>query len=594
MATETRKRIAVINYDLCSPRKCGNWLCEQVCPVNRSGKECITHKAEEKPNISEETCIGCLICEKKCPFEAISIINLSLDLENPIHEFGKNQFRLHRLPLPKENNVVGLVGRNGIGKTTALRILSGEMIPNLGNLEEKPSWKKVIDLFKGKEIQSYFKKLDAKEIRVSIKPQTIEKIPLAAKGKVLELLKKVDERKKLEETVSMLKIEGILDREISQLSGGELQKVAIAATALKNADFYFFDEPSSYLDIRERLRVTEFIRALAANGKSVMVIEHDLIMLDYLSDFIHLLYGKPGVFGVISQLKTTREGINVYLDGYSREENYRFRNYEIKFFSRAARAVTKTKALSSWPKMQKKLGNFFLEVEANSINRGEVVGILGPNGIGKTTFAKMIAGALNPDNTSIDSSLKVSYKPQYLEIKSEKTVAELLRSEGISSEDPETKNQILKPLDIETLGEKPVKSLSGGELQRLAIALTLARKSDLILMDEPSANLDVEQRLNVAKTIRSIVESKGISALIVDHDLLFIDNISDRLMVFSGEPAKHGIAQGPFEMEKGMNLLLSQLGITLRRDKNTKRPRVNKLDSVLDREQKQSGNYYYE
>ncbi len=595
MATESRKRIAVIDYDLCSPKKCGNWYCEHVCPVNRAGKQCISHSAEEKPNISEDLCIGCLICEKKCPFNAISIVNLSLELEEPIHQFGKNLFRLHRLPLPKENNVVGIVGRNGIGKTTAMKILSGELVPNIGKLEETPSWEKVIDYFKGKEIQAFFKKLEKKEISIAIKPQAIEKIPKAIKGKVFDLLKKIAEEKQIIETAEKLNIAGILERQLGQLSGGELQKTAIAATGMKKAGFYFFDEPSSYLDIRERLRAAEFIRSIAAQGKTVLVIEHDLIMLDYLSDFIHLMYGKPGVFGVISQIKTTREGINTYLDGYSKEENYRFRNYAIEFAVHAARETKKGKLLAGWPAMTKKLGDFFLEIEQNSINHGEVIGILGPNGIGKTTFVKMIAGILKPDgNTKLDLKLKLAFKPQYLEIKSSKTVSELFAQEKINTEDTETKNTIVKPLDLEQLSEKKISSLSGGELQRLAIGLTLARKSDLILMDEPAANLDVEQRLNVAKTIRSIVESRGISALIVDHDLLFMDYIADRLMVFTGEPAKHGIAKGPFDMEKGMNLLLSELGITLRRDKNTKRPRINKLDSVLDREQKQSGKYYYE
>ncbi len=594
MATETRKRVAVIDYDLCNPEKCGNWLCEQVCPVNRAGKECIIHQAKEKPNISEELCIGCLICEKKCPFEAISIINLSIALEEPIHEFGKNQFSLYRLPLPKESNVVGIVGRNGIGKTTAVKILSGELVPNLGALEEKPSWQKVIDYYKGKEMQAFFKKLEKKEITVAVKPQQIEKIPLAAKGKVIDLLKKIAGEKKIEEIAGKLGIRDIFDRQLGQLSGGELQKIAIAATGIKNADLFFFDEPSSYLDIRERLRVAEFIRSLAEEGKAVLIVEHDLIMLDYLSDFIHLMYGKPGAFGVISQIKTTREGINIYLDGYSKDENYRFRNHAIEFTARAARESKKTKALASWPALAKKLGSFSLEAEANSINRGEVIGILGPNGIGKTTFVKMIAGALKPDNCKVELQLAVAYKPQYLEIKGNKTAIETLQEAGIDTASTDTKNTVFKPLDLEQLLEKNIRNLSGGELQRLAIALTLARKSDLILLDEPSANLDVEQRLNAAKTIRSIVESRGISALVVDHDLLFLDYLADRLIVFSGEPAKHGIAKGPFEMEKGMNMLLSELGITLRRDKNTKRPRVNKLDSVLDREQKQSGKYYYE
>jgi len=134
--------------------------------------------------------------------------------------------------------------------------------------------------------------------------------------------------------------------------------------------------------------------------------------------------------------------------------------------------------------------------------------------------------------------------------------------------------------------------LSGGELQRVAIAGCLSQESDIILMDEPSAHLDVEQRLKATKAIRSIVNTRNASALIIDHDLVFLDYLANRVMFFDGVPSKYGMANSPVGMEEGMNALLKSLGITLRREKNG-RPRINKLDSVLDREQKKQGNYYY-
>ncbi|MFA5357399.1 MAG: ribosome biogenesis/translation initiation ATPase RLI [archaeon] len=582
----SKKRIAAIDYDKCNHEKCGNYLCEKLCPVNRTGKKCITYEKGEKPKISEELCIGCEICQNRCPFEAISIVNINFDLGEPTHSFGENNFRLHGLPLPKEKNVMGLVGRNGIGKTTSLKILSGEIIPNFG--DEETEKEKVIMHYKGKDAQKFFKKLySEKGFTTAVKPQNIEKIKTS--GKVIDLLKKIAPEEKVRETAKKLKIEEILERDSSSLSGGEFQKIAIAATGLKEANLYFFDEPTSFLDIRERLRVAEYIRKLAEKSE-VIVVEHDLILLDYLSDYIYLMYGKPGVYGFISQLKTTREGINSYLEGYSKEENYRFRGYEINFFGHGGEERKKSgETIISWPTIEKKLGNFKLKVKENSVKKNEVIGIVGPNGIGKTTLMKILAGELSPDNTSLETRVKISYKPQYLSYSGEKKVADLFENADFEK----VRAELLKPLELESLLEKKAKNLSGGETQRLSIALCLNKKADIYLLDEPSAYLDIEQRLSVAKVIKTQMDVKDCSAIVIDHDLTFIDYISDKLIVFTGEPSIEGMADGPFSMREGMNKLLTYLGITVRRDKDTKRPRINKIGSVLDREQKQKGEYYY-
>ncbi len=126
----------------------------------------------------------------------------------------------------------------------------------------------------------------------------------------------------------------------------------------------------------------------------------------------------------------------------------------------------------------------------------------------------------------------------------------------------------------------------------MAIALCLSREADLYILDEPSAHLDVEQRLVTTKVIKRAAEDKGAGIMVIDHDMYTIDMISERLLVFDGVPGKEGTARGPFEMKDGMNLFLSSLGITFRRDK-TGRPRINNPGSYLDREQKAAGEYYY-
>jgi len=583
-------RIAVIQKEKCNPMGCGNFLCIRVCPINRTKKECIIKGDDSKARINEELCTGCSICQNRCPFDAISIINLPEELNKPpIHQYGQNGFHLYSLPTPIFGKVVGIVGVNGIGKSTAIKILAGVLEPNLGKIDEKGvNYNELIDYFKGTEAQIFFEKVKNKDIKISYKLQQIDLIPKQVKGKVNDLLKKVDEKKDLINIAKQLEIEKILDNDISKISGGELQRVAIAATVLKKADLYILDEPSSYLDIKQRLKIAKFIKAIADENTAVIVIEHDLIVMDYMADLIHIMYGKEGCYGIVSQLKSAKAGINAYLEGYLKEDNIRFRDHKIKFEAKPPIKKGKEHLLLSWPDMEKTLGKFELKINEGEIDKDEIVGIIGENGIGKTSFVKILAGVEKPDKGDFEGDTLVSYKPQKLEADSNELVMNFLQ-DAIKKHTKE----IINPLNIKDLYMKKLSELSGGELQRVAIALALSKKSNLCLLDEPSAYLDVEQRLIVSKIIKNVAQTKGISVLVVDHDLLFIDYLSDRLIVFEGEPAIKGMEKGPFQMEEGMNSLLKDVEISLRRDDESGRPRINKPGSVKDREQKNKGKYYY-
>ncbi|GAF82752.1 unnamed protein product, partial [marine sediment metagenome] len=330
-----------------------------LCPVNRAGKDCIYFE-DSKLLIDESLCIGCGICVNASP-EAIHIINLPEELEQePIHRYGKNEFELFNLPIPLFGKVVGILGINGIGKSTAIKVLAGILKPNLGKdiknqrflgslrnskefqREKEASYDELIEFFKGTEAQAFFEKVKAGKIKIAYKPQQIDLIPKTQKGKVKALLKKVDEKKQLDKIAKQLEIENILDNNIKDISGGELQRVAIAATVLKKANLYIFDEPTSYLDIKQRIKVSKFIKSLADENTAVLIVEHDLIILDYMADLVHIMYGKEACYGVVSQPRTTRTAINVYLSGYLKEENMRFRNYPIKFEKRALIKKTST------------------------------------------------------------------------------------------------------------------------------------------------------------------------------------------------------------------------------------------------------------
>ena len=582
-------RIAVIQKDRCNPIGCGNFLCIRVCPINRTGKECIIKGEDHKPIIDETLCTGCGICPNRCPFNAISIINLPEELKQaPIHKYGKNGFHLYNLPIPLFGKVVGVLGKNGIGKSTAIKVLAGILKPNLGELKKESSYDDLIQFFKGTEAQGFFEKIRDGKIIVSYKLQQVDLIPKTQKGKVKDLLQKVDEKQQLNEIFKLLDIENVLDNNITEISGGELQRVAIAATVLKKANVYIFDEPTSYLDIKQRIKVSQFIRNLADDNTAVLVVEHDLIILDYMTDLVHLMYGKEGCYGIVSQTKATRTGINVYLQGYLKEENIRFRDHEIKFLERPPHKKTGMHLLTFWNNVEKTLGKFHLKAEKGEIYKHTVNGILGENGIGKTSFVRILAHDIKADKGELDTKLSVSYKPQYLKSDSDELVMNILK-EVIQK----YAIQLIRPLEVKPLFLKKLNELSGGELQRVSIALCLSKQADLYLLDEPSAYLDVEQRLIVSKVLKEFVEHKGVSALIVDHDLLFIDYLSDHLIVFDGTPAIQGEVHGPFSMENGMNKFLADLNITMRRDPESHRPRVNKLNSQMDRKQKAENKLYY-
>eukprot|EP00948_MAST-09A_sp_MAST-9A-sp1_P002686 g2686.t1 len=638
-----KTRIAVVTEDRCKPKKC-NLECKKGCPVNQQLKNCIeVNKKDKIAKISEILCIGCNICVKKCPFDAIDIIQLpkSLNTETT-HRYGPNSFKLHRLPTPRPGQVLGLVGTNGIGKSTAMKILAAKLKPNLGDFDDAPTWEGIIKYFRGSELQNYFLRMLEEKIKAIIKPQYVDAIPralarqaarkaAASKGKtkkksaasimaaaagasstsakktskskskklsaedmqfptVRVAMKGRDERGKYETILDELTLRHVQNRDVDKLSGGELQRFAIACVILQNYQMYMFDEPSSFLDVKQRLKAAYVIRSILdkTSGRSdaelantyVICVEHDLAVLDYLSDFICVLYGKPGGYGVVSNPFSVRDGINVFLAGYNPNENMRFRNESLDFKIKAGASSGDTSSskkkkkkggdslaeedeeevekkskkgkkgwsLGTYPSMtkslisKKKQSTFTLNVEAGDFNESEIIVLLGENGAGKTTFIRMMSGKMKSDEQMKAEAegdedaerfgvprLAVSAKPQTLTAKYKGTVQQLLYLKIKSAmTHAGFQSEVVKPLSIEPLMDKKVLFLSGGELQRVAICLTLGMKADIYLIDEPSAYLDSEQRIRCAKVIRRFIKNAKKTAYVVEHDFIMATYLADR------------------------------------------------------------------
>ena len=589
-------RVAVLDKELCQPKKCG-LECIKYCPVNKSGADCIILNEEtKKAQIDEDICNGCGICVKVCPFDAITIVNLASELStDKVHQYGINSFRLYKLPTPKKGEVVGLLGRNGMGKSTVVNILSGSLKPNLGNFSEPPEWDDILKFYKGTELKSHFEEIKNDNIRASIKPQQVHNVVNAFDGTGKELLEKYDERGVAGEMIQKLGLDNSIGQNLNELSGGELQRLAVAVSASKDADFYFFDEPSSYNDVFQRAGVAKVIHSLAELGKSVMVVEHDLTLLDYLSDYIEVLYGVPAAYGIVSNVLSTKVGINAFLDGYLASENVRFRDKKFTFdASTATDEIQQGDVIVSYPKLEKKYSAFSVSIEPGEVRKGDLLGVMGANALGKTTLMKMIAGVEKPDSGSIDKKIKISYKPQYLTNDIDMEVITMLdKANDGSIEDSTEEEQIIEPLKIKKLYNKSMKNLSGGELQKVAVAICLLQKADLYALDEPSAFLDVEDRIAVGKFLQKFCRSFGKSAIVIDHDLQLMDLVSDSMVIFEGVSSVKGYATSPLPKIDAMNRFLKSLDITFRRDEKSRRPRVNKDGSRLDKDQKSNQNYYY-
>lgn len=564
------------------------------------GKLCIEVKPTDKiAYISEVLCIGCGICVKKCPFEAIAIINLPTNLETQVtHRYTANAFKLHRLPTPRPGQVLGLVGTNGIGKSTALKILAGKLKPNLGRYDDPPDWQEILKHFRGSELQNYFTKVLEDNLKALIKPQYVDHIPKMIKvaTTVEKMLGNKTELDNKELMCKELELNEVLQRDVTHLSGGELQRFAIAMSCVQRADVYMFDEPSSYLDVKQRLKAAEVIRSLLTPDNYVIAVEHDLSVLDYLSDFVCCLYGKPSMYGVVTMPYSVREGINIFLDGFVPTENLRFRDESLTFkmVETADELIASKSQQYKYPAMTKTLGGFKLTVSPGSFTDSEIIVMLGENGTGKTTFIRLLAGD-TPDVETDRQTFSVSLKPQTISPKFPGTVRMLLIKQiKAAFMHPQFQTDVLKPMNLEPIMDQEVKTLSGGELQRVAIVLSLGKTNvNIYLLDEPSSFLDSEQRIIASKVIKRYILHAKKTAFVIEHDFIMATYLADRVIVFEGRPAVAATAAPPQSLLSGMNKFLASLEITFRRDPTNYRPRVNKLNSVKDKEQKVSGNYFF-
>ncbi len=616
------KKVFLVDYTRCSHATCGR-PCITKCPLYISSKK----PKKNQPKIEvpirykqsadaiiiiSEYCIKCGICANVCPMKAIYTKNLLEEdtSRTPVHEYESDSetrgFRLYGLPTLVPGRVTGICGPNGIGKTTVFNLLSGHLDPNFGNAGvDGLDWNAFKDVIKENEMRQHFTGIHDRVKNVAYKEQVLQVLFERYRGKnVLSILaenKSVDDAT-FSDVLDHLDIHAISTRELDECSGGELQRFAIANVLVSRGDIYLFDEPCTFLDVKKRISLADLLetraRGSSTDGESpVLVVEHDLTVLDYLSDVIQIFYGVPHQFGVITGVQTNKAGINAYLDGYLKTENVQFRENQIRFRKTAgARSWDTARVFFSYGHLAKSFKSFTLDVQPGVIHESEIVCAVGENGLGKSTFAKMLAGVIEPDDgrDMPGTTPHVAYKPQYITREYSGTVKEFIidRSGNYDFSEAILK-PLYRPLGVDRLFDKQVSELSGGELQRAFITACLATRANLFILDEPSAYLDVEERLHVSSVIRSATKGLKAATICIEHDLQIADALADRMLIFKGEPGVRGEAVGPLDKREGMNMFLKILDITFRRDDETGRARINKKGSQLDTFQRAEGEYFY-
>lgn len=602
--SNNKLRIAIIDKDKCKPKKCSH-ECKKSCPVNQMGKICI--EIEDIAKINEGLCIGCSQCVNRCPFNAIKIVNLPSQIANNlVHSYGENLFKLYKLPNPKVGKIIGILGQNGVGKTTIMNILSGKTIPNFDKLNNDNviiTKEQVLKHVRGTELQKYLKLLYDDKFKINNKPQDILSLVKNNKTKnmkVSEIIIKFKDFGNYNKIIDVLDLNKIFNNTIITLSGGELQKLVCAITLLKEGDVYIFDEPTNYLDIEYRIKIANLIKDLNTHNKYIFVVEHDLSILDFVADNIHIMFGDPGSYGAISTLYSTLEGINIYFDGYIPADNIRFRPEPYKLTDLSNSDITEIHknnfGIINYEEKIIKFDNYQLTIKEENIPINVcMIIVLGKNGTGKSTYLNYLSdelGFIISHKIQINNNDYAKQKTTVQEVLYNKISKAMSTSSFLSD--------VINPMSINKIYTKKVKKLSGGELQRLSIALCLGADANIYLIDEPASSLDVESRFIVTRVIKRFLTNNKKIGFIVEHDILLATSLAkettSKILVFEETKLENGIRYCETlplsDFNTGMNKFLKSINATFRTDKNNHRPKINKFGSVMDIEQKISNIYY--
>ena len=496
---------------------------------------------------------------------------------------------------------IGIVGENGSGKSTLLKIMAGEDTEfdgkadplkgtRIGFISQEPHLdmnktvrENVEDAFSEvKKLLNEFNEVSAK-MGEPLPDEEMEKA-LEKMGRLQDQIDAVDGWE-LDRQINVAMDALVLppdDQQPSTLSGGEARRVALCRALLQKPDILLLDEPTNHLDAETVQWMEE---TLANYPGNVIVSTHDRYFLDNITKWILELENGRGIpfegnytswleqkAGLLKQRDKTASSLQRKVDqelewlraspsARRKKNKSRISDYE-KLVAQKMEVDENTLdiQIDSGPKLGEKVieatglikgynNNLLIKDLTFSIPRGAVVGLIGPNGTGKTTLFRMVVGEESPDAGKIEigSSVKLSYVDQHRhDLDGDKTIFEEITGGTdqieVGGRSINSRSYVGKFNFKGSDQQKKVANLSGGERNRVHLAKLLRRGGNVLLLDEPTNDLDVTTLRNLES---AILNFSG-CVLVISHDRFFLNRICTHLLVFEGE-SKVRWFEGNFE-----------------------------------------------
>ena len=429
----------------------------------------------------------------------------------------------------KKGECILLCGRSGCGKSTLLKLMngiipefydgdiSGSVMVNGMNTFTTPIYKlsnNVGSVFQNPKTQFYTTNT-TDEIAFGLENYGIER----------EVI-----NKRIEEVEKELHLENLMNKNIFNLSGGEKQKIAIASIYALNPEIFILDEPSSSLDIESMKELSLTIKKLKSLGKTIIIAEHRLW---YLKDIVdRAIYLEDG--------KIIREYSMDEIENLSEDERIRtgLRHSDYKAIERFDDFETSNKGTLLVLKdlIFKRNTKIILSIEDLNFCYGNIIGIVGENGIGKSTLAKIICGLYKEnkgkilkDDENLNESLLIMQEVN-CQLFTDTVKDEIVLTSNIK--DDNALDTWLKDMELKNISDRNPHTLSGGQKQRVIILSALLSDKKILFFDEPTSGLDYRNMKIVAKNIKKVKEEDKL-ILIISHDVEFLESVCDKVIDFT-------------------------------------------------------------
>lgn len=433
----------------------------------------------------------------------------------------------------KAGEFIVLCGKSGCGKSTLLRILNG-LIPELYPGELTGIGSVLEQELLTKEFNEYVREIGV----VFQNPKTqfftsdvYSELAFAMENYGVSKKEMID---RIDEITSLFSLEEFLERSMFHLSGGQKQLIAFASASMLQHRLFLLDEPSSNLDEATIEQLKAYLHVLKSQGMTIIVSEHRLYYLTDLADRYLVMEKGQIVENYTSQEMREKSAADIQALGL-RSLKPTHLTKKVTQAERAAKLVLTCDGLDFYYRKQPSV----LKIPSLTLTSADIIGIVGHNGAGKSTFSKLLSGLIKPKAGVIKLNQKVMRSKELIKesfvVMQDVNLQLFFETVGkeisLNAQNTAEFDKVVAMLNLEPLLMRHPQTLSGGEKQRVAIASALLSGKKIIIFDEPTSGLDLVHMEEVSNTIRWLHE-ENILVLVITHDKEFLSQTCQRVLQF--------------------------------------------------------------